>query len=474
MQAMEALLDLQRKFADRLAYSWPDEEVGKKCESSIKKIKNIFSSNVEDIDFSNIAQSEFLSKLLYRYIVFDDDKFTPQLIEQLSAWYCHCSIPVNQDEKNEYLNKLEDSFILNKIFKLFQGKNVNRQIVCNNLLYSYLELYRNCSDQFIKTLHSFLQKIDTIEKVNLYFNNHDFENILSKEVTEKENFTSFLIANGIKPKFVMTSYFTDLWFDWVMFCADVISENFLSREIQSRINSIAIDEKKIILAYIANKIDRLQNNEKKDHYFKDYLLPLIGKNNPLHEEYWKVSTELYEKYKSFLDKATKIFRKYYVSEFISIFFDALENTGGDRGRAVFWKKYKNRINDFALGLKDYDIRTMKAYIQNHIPESAVNGYLEVLSEFTLRLRAPKSNTPAVLVLSFESIIIVEFSITGNAAYIYQNNEKSHWNYLKANNKYNEDDFKNKDSTNFIDTFYHRGYWEYNFGSRLRSYYHIEP
>ena len=30
MQAMEALLDLQRKFADRLAYSWPDEEVGKK------------------------------------------------------------------------------------------------------------------------------------------------------------------------------------------------------------------------------------------------------------------------------------------------------------------------------------------------------------------------------------------------------------------------------------------------------------
>ena len=67
MQAIEALFDLQRKFADRLAYSWPDKEVEKKCESSIKKIKNIFSSNVEDIDFSNIAQSEFLSNILYHY-----------------------------------------------------------------------------------------------------------------------------------------------------------------------------------------------------------------------------------------------------------------------------------------------------------------------------------------------------------------------------------------------------------------------
>ena len=244
--------------------------------------------------------------------------------------------------------------------------------------------------------------------------------------------------------------------------------------LQSRINSIDIDKKKVILAYIANKIDKVQNNKKKDHYFKDYLLPLIGKNNPLHEEYWKVNDKLYEKYKTILDKATTIFRKYYVSEFISIFFDALENTGGDRSRAIFWKKYKNRINDFALGLKDYDIRTIKNYIRNNIPENSVNGYLEVLSEFTLRLSAPKSNTPAVLVLSFDSIIIIEFSVTGNAAYIYRNNPNSHWNYLKADDKYNEDDFKNKLSPNFIDAFHHRGYWQYTFGGRLRSYYHIEP
>ena len=381
---------------------------------------------------------------------------------------------MGENGENTYLNKIEDSFVLNKIFTLFQGNTVNKQIICNNLLYSYLELYRNCSNQFINTLHSYLQKTGTIDKVNLYFNTNEFESVLSKEVNEKENYASFLIFNGIKPKFVMTSYFTDLWFDWVMLCANVLSEKFLSEILQSRINSIELDKKKIILAYIANKIDKVQNNEKKEHYFKEYLLPPIGKNNPLHEEYWKVNSELYEKYKTLLDTATKIFRKYYVSEFISIFFDALENTGGDRSRAVFWKKYKNRINDFALGLKDYDIRTMKSYIRNHIPETSVSGYLEILSEFTLWLRAPKSNTPAVLVLSFDSIIIVEFSVTGNAAYIYQNNEKSHWNYLKADNKNNEDDFKNKDSLNFIDTFHHRGYWEYNFGTRLRSYYHIEP
>ena len=30
MQALEALFDLQRKFADRLAYSWPDKEIEKR------------------------------------------------------------------------------------------------------------------------------------------------------------------------------------------------------------------------------------------------------------------------------------------------------------------------------------------------------------------------------------------------------------------------------------------------------------
>ena len=474
MQALEALFDLQRKFADRLAYSWPDKEIEKRCEAFIKKIKNIFTSNVEDIDFSNIVQSEFLSNILYRYIAFDDNKFSQQLIEQLSAWYCYCKIPMNQDGQNACLNKIEDSSVLKKIFKLFKDNNVNKQIISNNLLYSYLELYKKCSNQFIGTLHSFLKKTGIIDKVDLYFNTNKFEILLSKEVNEKENYANFLISNGIKPKFVKTSYFNNLWFDWVILCANVLSEKFLSEMLQSRINSIDIDKKKVILAYIANKIDKVQNNKKKDHYFKDYLLPLIGKNNPLHEEYWKVNDKLYEKYKTILDKATTIFRKYYVSEFISIFFDALENTGGDRSRAIFWKKYKNRINDFALGLKDYDSRTIKNYIRNNIPENSVNSYLEVLSEFTLRLSAPKSNTPAVLVLSFDSIIIIEFSVTGNATYIYRNNPNSHWNYLKADDKYNEDDFKNKLSPNFIDTFHHRGFWQNTFGGRLRRDYHIEP
>lgn len=474
MQAIEALFDLQRKFADRLAYSWPDEEVEKKCEASIKKIKNIFSSNVEDIDFSNTAYSEFLSNILYSYIADDDNNFSPQLIEQLSAWYCYCRIPLNQDGQYVYLYKIEDSSVLKKIFKLFKDNNVNKQIISNNLLYSYLELYRNCSNQFKNILYSFLKKTGIIDKVNLYFNTNEFEILLSTEVDEKENYTSFLISSGIKPKFVMTSYFKDFWFDWVILCANVFSEKFLSEMLQTRINSIDIDEKKVILAHIANEIDKVQNNKKKDFYFKDYLLPVIGKNNPLHEEYWKVNDKLYEKYKKILNKVTKIFSKYYVSEFISIFFDALENTGGDRSRAVFWKKYKNRINDFALGLKDLDIRTIKNYIRNNIPENSVNSYLEVLSEFTLRLRAPKSNTPAVLVLSFDSIVVIEFSVTGNAAYIYRNNANSYRNYLKADNKYNEDDFKNKLSPNFIDTFYHRGYWQDTFRGRLRSYYHIEP
>ena len=160
---------------------------------------------------------------------------------------------------------------------MFKDNNVNKQIISNNLLYSYLELYKNCSNQFKGTLHSFLNKTGIIDEVNLYFNTNKFEILLSKEVNEKENYANFLISNGIKPKFVMTSYFNDLWFDWVILCANVLSEKFLSEMLQSRINSIDIDEKKVILAYIALKIDKVQNNKKKDHYFKDYLLPLIGK-----------------------------------------------------------------------------------------------------------------------------------------------------------------------------------------------------
>ena len=84
---MEALLDLQKKFADRLAYSWPDEEVGKKCEASIRKIKSIFSSRVEDIDFSNDTQRDFLSKLLYRYLIYNDNNIEGSLEIPETTYY---------------------------------------------------------------------------------------------------------------------------------------------------------------------------------------------------------------------------------------------------------------------------------------------------------------------------------------------------------------------------------------------------
>ena len=473
MQATEALLDLQRKFAERLHYSWPDSEIQKQCNDSIKKIKNIFSSNVEDIDATNTTQSEFLSNLLYRYLAYNDNTFTTQQIEQFSAWFFHCTLPLGENKLNLY--QLNDTHTIKKIFTLFQSDKVNQQIVCNNLLFSYLEQHKNCSAQFTTILHSHIKHNGLIENCEYYFSQKSFVRQFARETGEKENYSSYLsFSKGIPARYIRTSYFSELWFYWAMQCADVLSEKFLSEDFNSRIDHIAIDEKKVLLASIAAKVDDSQTDEQKNLYFKTYLLPAIGKNNPLHTEYWKVNEQLSQKYKSLLENAPKIFRKYYVSEFISIFFDALESTGGDRSRAVFWKKYKNKIYDFALGLKESDSQKMREYINEHIPEKSVNSYLEILSDFTLQLRIPKSSSPAVLVLCFDSVIIIEFSVSGNAVYIYRNNESSHHYYLKSKDKHNEDDFKNKESSDFIEALHHRGYWQSNFGLRLRRIYHIEP
>ena len=146
----------------------------------------------------------------------------------MELYLFHCYLYSNTEIKTRYINELEDSFVLGKIFKLFHNKGVNKHIICNNLLYSYLGTYKNCSARFIKSLQSYLQQTGIIENVKMYFNQGNFLLLFSKEVMEKEDFEIFLISAGIKPKFTKTSYFSDLWFDWVMQCANVFSKKFLS------------------------------------------------------------------------------------------------------------------------------------------------------------------------------------------------------------------------------------------------------
>ena len=69
---------------------------------------------------------------------------------------------------------------------------------------------------------------------------------------------------------------------------------------------------------------------------------------------------------------------------------------------------------------------------------------------------------------------MEFSEIGNAVYVYENTPYSRKKYLKDDNKINEDDFKNKESANFIKAWTHQGRWQTNFHNRLGDDYGIEP
>lgn len=477
MQSLEALKDLQRKYAGLLLHSWPDETVVQSCNTSIEKIKNIFSNNIDDIDFSNTSQRDFLSTILYKYLAKDDNKFTVKLIEQLSAWFTHCYIQKGTDTDDSLkLYQLTDTFILEKIFKLFESPNVNKQLVGNNLMTSYLNLHKNCSPQFIKILMHFVKRNDIVENLDDYFDKNYFIKQIRENEAEKENYTEYLTAKNIKNRFINTKYFSNIWFWWVMKCADVLSENFITNNIVSGLfTKVSLDEQKVILAYMAKQIDSISDNEKRNNYFRNYLIPIIGKHNPIHIEYWKITdNELEAIYGKLLESAPKIFRKYYISEFIIIFFDALESTGGDEDRAIFWRGYKNKINDFAIALKPAHRRPMQNYIVTHVNKEAVNGYLEILSDFTLNLQTTNSNTPAVLVLAFASVIIVEFSEKGNAMYIYRNNDESYPYYLKTDNKNTELDFKNTDSPNYIDKLTHSGKWQANFRYNLSKRFNIVP
>lgn len=473
MRAMEALKDLQRKYADRLRYSWPDEDVSKQCDESIKKIKSIFSNDVDIIDFNSTLQKDILVDLLQKYVIRNINRFTVQSIEQLSAWFSQCEIEIATGKYKLY--QLSNIFILTKIFKLFKTVNVNTRIVTENLLVCYLNLYENCSKQFVNILISYVsQNIDNYE---YYFSQSNFiQTHFTKSERNQTDYVSFLISKNINKKFVSKKYFRDMWFFWVMNCADVLTDDFLNNNIMLGLfSSVSLDRQKIILAYIAyifsnNPID----NQRKKFCFENYLIPKIGKSNPLHKEFWIVDKELKLNYDKFLTAAPNIFKNYYVTEFISIFFDALESTGGDEERAIFWKKYKNKINKIAIALKNDHKEQIERYIEKHIPKSSIDGYKKILLDFVQPLQASKSTTPAVLILGFESIIVIEFSQIGNAMYIYRNNKKTDYLFFRSSTKNGEDDFKNWKSSSFLKKLVHRGDWQENFRYVLWSDFNIKP
>lgn len=337
MQALDILKDLQRKYAERLRYSWPNEDVEKSCNASIKKINNIFSNDIENIDFNNTSQREFLSNLLYKYLVKDDNKFSVKLIEQFSAWFFHCYIQNNKDTGNNIkLYQLSDKLILGKIFKLFDTVGVNKQLIGDNLMTSYLNLYKNCSQQFKKLLKSFINHINIINNLDLYFDQELFIRQIQNTDIEKENYSEYLLTKLIRNRFINTKYFSDMWFWWVIICADVLSEKFIKNNIVAGFYpTVDLDQQKVILAYMANRVEQIQGNETRNSYFMNYLIPVIGNHNPTHIEYWNITNKKLENlYGKLLKVAPQIFRRYYISEFIIIFFDALESTGGDEDRAI--------------------------------------------------------------------------------------------------------------------------------------------
>lgn len=472
MLAIDALKDLQKKFAERLNDKFPDDDIAAECNSSIKQIRNIYSTKVQDIDFSNTSLVKPLPNLLKKYINKGINDFTVMGIELLSAWFYHSifrSSITSKENGKDFLYQIKSAALLTKVFSLFTGSKVNKSRVCENLLYGYLQVYDNCSQQFASCLKAFVEEMGKIENLSYYF---DRERFAGYFVYEKfENYSAFLALCKIKKNFHETKYFQDFWFDWAMKGADVLSKKFLSKDFVDKIDRIGIDKKKVLTAFIACKADLEfdDNAPEKDLYFKNYLLQSIGKNNPIHEEYWNVEKKFKNDYAEFLDAAPKIFRKYYTSEFILIFFDAYESAGGDDARAVFWRLYKNKINDFVLGVSDENLYKIKTYIQSKFRDDLVKNYLSILSDYTLRLYTAKS---AVLVLAFDKIIAVEFSEIGNAVYVYENSPHARLELLKGKDKNSEDDFKDKSVAN--DWWVHSGRWQYNFQTRLEDNYGIKP
>lgn len=197
-------------------------------------------------------------------------------------------------------------------------------------------------------------------------------------------------------------------------------------------------ESNYVLASLIQLADKskIQTREVSIDILKDYILNDLDYKDPRNYP---------EKWLNFDEIAKNIFIKWLSEEDIKIFFDLLIDND-PHGRKEFWLRYAGNVKKSVMILGS-------SVLQNDVNRKEIHQLQSQGRSFSKLT----GNTNAFL-LEIGNFVIVEFSETGNACYLYEKEvfEKS-IHYYKKYESINE--LKNKNLV--ITTFSHHANWTYN-------------
>lgn len=444
---------------------FPNKENAEKCRHSLALIADLTNRIIAEEENVSTVYLKTLRQSFIKYMNSNGTDIPRFLLNKRSIKQVISHLSDKEIYDLEII-KTDDVAVMKKILFLLETATTSKELGIDfsiSILKFYYSFYNNCSNVFISNIKKYVDKHYT-EKC--YWKQNDFIPIYGQYDKGEDNYSDFLRNIKLNTNFISTKFFQEMWYIWcITRKPSTFTETFLKNN-KDRINTEREDIRKCLLAVITCQVNTLASRET---IITNQLLPMFGSVNPADHSFWEVSSdELKTQYSAFLDKAPKIYYKYFTKTFLEAFFLVLSsgNSVYEKERAIFWLKYIDKIEEFKIGVTDYKDRILR----NRLAQLPGDTRMYMAFYKNCKIRIYKDSDPAAILMKLNNVLAIEFTENANAAYLYQ---KNHEFAQKLFNRYQVDgvtDFKYQISSyGFIDRIIHKGYWQGNADWLLRRY-----
>ncbi len=434
---------------------FPNEKNAEKCRHSLALISDLTNRIIAEEENVSTAYLKTLKINFTKYMNSKNMDIPRVLLNKRSIKQVISHL--NDTEIYDYsISASEEDSDMKKIFFLLKSgttsvESGNDFSVC--LLKFYYTFYNDCSDLFVSNMKNYLSKHYSGK---YYLSQQDFILMFSQYDKGEDNYLDFLRNLKVNTNFISTKFFQEIWNVWcISRKANSYSESFLKKN-KDRINAETEDIRKCLLAVITCQINKLKS---RDSLITSQLLPMFGSVNPAERYFWNVSSQaLRSKYLNFLDAAPKIYFKYFTKTFIEAFFLVLSagSSAYERERSIFWLNYIDQIEEIKIGVTSYKDEIFRSKL------SQLPGDTRMYMAFykTCRINIYSSSNPAALLMKINSVLAIEFTENGNAAYLYHKDNEFAQKLFNSKQVDDVSEFKRQDQNyGFFDRIIHNGYWQ---------------
>lgn len=305
---------------------------------------------------------------------------------------------LKNDWSNRYLCPLA-LFMLSDWDKMFQNKDFHSFILNE-----------------IRKSKSNIRLISTINQFINFFHKDGAKEFVLYLRKNKKNLVDTISMLGLKKENISYVYFRDMM---IYYYSEAESIDDAFEEYLELCNSNEI--RKIVLAQLIVNIDPKERSapelwQKQKEKLKKLAIKYIGM--PEKDILWNLDTNVPVNAKENVRKARYIVRSWITQQYINVVFNELMH---DKRRAVFWSKYAGSIADF----KVVGSEKARNIINNHLKDTDIKAHYIFARSRKIKFYR---NAPDIyaFIMWIKDRIMIEFSDTGNALYVYN---ETLWNTL---------------------------------------------